>query len=525
MTSGKAIFILIGALFLILATIFVFTGEILAKNTASISDCQITITTYIAFYTTSDYIGINSWVTDDIYDVTDEKLIKSWEKGAEDNLNGSGRTFGECKCSVKFDIVTQYVKEKGDCPKDYHCVEVSKIPKGTWHTSNAELSAWDPKTKTSSSGSGEWDSEDTPEVAAHEIGHLLGLDDEYGYDKDGKYVNKNPQPKGSPPNKMAQTWDNPAFLQSQIDKIINDAGIKCPDKCCCGNGKVEKDKGEECEPPGLTAIFEHVCGYYEKACNEDCKWLGRPSTCCGDGQIQKPNDFRLVEECEKDADCGENQICKDCKCQIPARPVYCGDGYVSLPYEECEKDADCGENQICKDCKCQIPARPVYCGDGYVDPSYEECDPGNLEKGISAVPCEMGECVNCKCVHPPIADAALTDAKDAADLLAEEDYTEATWAVLEAALALPETTNAEVLAKTTAISDAIDALVFAGQAALDAAVAESAELTAEDYTLATWVVLTDALALPETTNAEVVAKTTAINDAIAHLIKVELMPH
>ncbi|MHB8131938.1 MAG: cadherin-like beta sandwich domain-containing protein, partial [Mobilitalea sp.] len=159
------------------------------------------------------------------------------------------------------------------------------------------------------------------------------------------------------------------------------------------------------------------------------------------------------------------------------------------------------------------------------------------------------------------------------------DYTVASWQVLTDALALPETTNALVVAKTTEINDAISALVlkaditfyntalsnavqadytasswstyqlvvtantvtaenaqsevttaanaiisaqsslvFAGKANLDTAKTLAGTKTATDYTVASWQVLTDALALPETTNALVVAKTTEITDAISALV-------
>ena len=119
--------------------------------------------------------------------------------------------------------------------------------------------------------------------------------------------------------------------------------------------------------------------------------------------------------------------------------------------------------------------------------------------------------------------ADLDAAKLAVADLVEADYTAESWAAIAPALALPETTNAEVGAKALALGTAYADLVFAGQADLDAVVAEAAELEEADYTPATWAVLAEALELPETTNAEVVAKTAAITEAIAGLVEVANM--
>ena len=116
------------------------------------------------------------------------------------------------------------------------------------------------------------------------------------------------------------------------------------------------------------------------------------------------------------------------------------------------------------------------------------------------------------------ANNNLINAKALDDALIQADYTVASWVVLTNALALDETTDAEVVAKTTSINNAISGLIFAGKANLDIAKASDDALVELDYTIASWVVLTNALALSETTNAEVVVKTTAINSAIEGLI-------
>jgi hypothetical protein len=98
------------------------------------------------------------------------------------------------------------------------------------------------------------------------------------------------------------------------------------------------------------------------------------------------------------------------------------------------------------------------------------------------------------------------------------DYTAASWSSLTSAQALPETTNALVVAKTIAINDAVRGLVFAGKADLEAAILNANSKAQADYTVASWSALTSARALPETTNTLVVAKTNAINNAIKGLV-------
>ena len=115
---------------------------------------------------------------------------------------------------------------------------------------------------------------------------------------------------------------------------------------------------------------------------------------------------------------------------------------------------------------------------------------------------------------PVGVDAALQAAKDAEAALTSTDYVD--YSAVTTALALPETTNTEIVAKTTAINTAIAGLVFAGQASLDTAKTAESALLSTDYV--DYSAVTTALALPETTNTEIVAKTTAINTAIAGLV-------
>ncbi|MGD6942409.1 hypothetical protein ACQCT6_10250 [Cytobacillus gottheilii] len=113
--------------------------------------------------------------------------------------------------------------------------------------------------------------------------------------------------------------------------------------------------------------------------------------------------------------------------------------------------------------------------------------------------------------------SALNTAKVKAEEKEEADYTSKSYKALKSALELPETTNAEVIAKTEAIQEALTGLEFAGQSALNTAKAIAEEKQESDYTSESYSPLKSALELPETTNAEVVAKTEAIQEALAGL--------
>jgi hypothetical protein len=97
----------------------------------------------------------------------------------------------------------------------------------------------------------------------------------------------------------------------------------------------------------------------------------------------------------------------------------------------------------------------------------------------------------------------------------EEDYTEASWADLEGALAMSEDTQGEVDSKTAAINDAVAGLV--NIVGLNSVKAEAATKNEGDYTTESWAVLKFALDLPETTQSEVDVKVAAINSAIGAL--------
>lgn len=117
---------------------------------------------------------------------------------------------------------------------------------------------------------------------------------------------------------------------------------------------------------------------------------------------------------------------------------------------------------------------------------------------------------------------SLTNYINALGRVVEADYTEASWAtyqgVVSSNVVTKNNTQEEVDTATSNITTAQGSLVFAGKADLEAAKGVAGGLTESTYTIATWSVLTTALGLPETTNALILTKTTAITTAISNLV-------
>ncbi len=83
----------------------------------------------------------------------------------------------------------------------------------------------------------------------------------------------------------------------------------------CGNKIIEKDKGEQCDPPNSICFGKTSAEY--GTCQADCK-------------------------CKIAASALQN---------IQSQPAVCGDGYKH-PDEACEEDADCQTSYVCSSCKC-----------------------------------------------------------------------------------------------------------------------------------------------------------------------------
>ena len=126
--------------------------------------------------------------------------------------------------------------------------------------------------------------------------------------------------------------------------------------------------------------------------------------------------------------------------------------------------------------------------------------------------------------------ANLTNYNNALAAVSQADYTVGSWTtyqvVVTANVRTTQDTQGAVDTSTGLITAAQADLVFAGKADLDAAKATANGEVEASYTPASWDTFanivtgerTQALLLVETTNANVVAKTAALNDAISHLV-------
>ena len=259
---------LVSALITLLLISMFYASSALAQTTCSkTKDCELEIKIKIAF----------SGANDTYINRAKDEIESVW------NGPDGYQTTGDCKCKVRFKVETMKITNASqvNCnppPTGYHCVMVTpwstKPPfyyeNGTkkyvvaymgYNTQSpsqggASIDGWwsDSVSRPVPGGSG-----DTYKDAAHEAGHMMGLDDKDG---DGLMTHTN--------------GTNAKPTQDNIDTAVKNVcgADACPDKCCCGNGEIEKGKGEECDPfampDGCTAgkaCCPVCCGCYAPSCD------------------------------------------------------------------------------------------------------------------------------------------------------------------------------------------------------------------------------------------------------------------
>jgi hypothetical protein len=267
-----------------------------AKTTVTRDECNITVTVNLAF-AFLDFVSFNR----------SEELIKEWVDGILEYWNEPTFNYGKCQCPVNFEVLVGIIPQGKNCfdaqkqLPDYHCMHVVNRPINL-RGNVADATVISP---TFPNSYGEWTTHTTGVMAAHAIGHMLGLSDEYSRDEGGEYINNNKQDSGRE-SIMAQNWGEVSALPEHIDRIVKKAGFDCGSlECCksktsedtidqenqaiCGNAKIDK-LSEECDikasPSGCDSREEcQNCQCVKKPEPQDAETLPSTSKLNGAGRV------------------------------------------------------------------------------------------------------------------------------------------------------------------------------------------------------------------------------------------------
>lgn len=174
----------------------------------------------------------------------------------------------------------------------------------------------------------------------------------------GGLLQYDPRADVAHPFGLVTVADSLRLLQTTI-------GVMAPPPECggqgtddCGNGTLDAD--EECDDGPANSNTR------PNACREDCT-LPR----CGDGVVDTENG----EGCEPGNDiCPVGAMCfPNCRCVAPEASPTCGNGEVDDPGEQCDAGL---ENSNEPNAPCRANCLVPRCGDGVLDDEREDCDPG-----------------------------------------------------------------------------------------------------------------------------------------------------
>jgi hypothetical protein len=140
----------------------------------------------------------------------------------------------------------------------------------------------------------------------------------------------------------------------------------------CGNGQVDQDVGEECDPgpmdsagcnsgmAGRFACKAARCGdgYTNMAAGERCDTGGVDTAQCNGRLCTLPTCgdqyVNLVAGEECDSGSADTWICNGNQAgSASCRGSRCGDGHINVAAgEQCEKSTDCVSPKVCSSCRC-----------------------------------------------------------------------------------------------------------------------------------------------------------------------------
>ncbi len=321
------------------ALLLLFSASAFALTSVSSENCSVVYTIRLAFTGNGSSPEFIQRVRDAVND--------EWNKNF---------TCGDCACKARIELDTISVANCAAAPPNFHCVNVVNTS-GIDHRSWVRMGRWGAGGLPTNRAN--WSSSDSNKVIAHEVGHYLGLDDEYEdyicywkINADGTtagppnpiYVKKsemNPvreaqnaadaPPGGSieyctkPDGVTNYTESRPKtdiendslmtsvdalahVFQRHMSELCNRSGAQCADSCCCGNAVVEPLKGEQCEqalnPPGCAQDY---------ACNPLC--VCEALYYCGNGFVDS-NESCDSSSALPNGGCMDYEICmSNCTCE------------------------------------------------------------------------------------------------------------------------------------------------------------------------------------------------------------------
>jgi len=266
-----------------------------AETTCSKNGCDITLTIKMAFSG-----------ADDAYMNKAKNEIESFWNGP----NGY-RLVGDCKCKMTVKVETMKITNASqvNCnpgPPGYHCIMVTDFatnpPRNQTNITGAKTYRGYLYGITAGSGNnsqmGWWSNQMSAPIAgtnyydmAHEAGHLMGL---------GHSNNTN-----SIMNNTANTQPSQDDLDGAAKATCGDN--YCPDSCCCGNGQIDKNKGENCDPKATPT----GCTAGASCCPVCCQCY-KPLCIAANGEYLTLSDCQL--SCWSGSSCYKNYKtgCWDC---------------------------------------------------------------------------------------------------------------------------------------------------------------------------------------------------------------------